>query len=74
MDNESYCKGCIYYRYTSSSNTGLRACHYMLITGNSRMKICNPGKECTVRKEEGNEKELTPDHNSCHSTDSLQPG
>lgn len=54
MDNEQYCNGCKYYRYTSSSPPTLKACHYMLMEGHARMKICNPGKECTVRKEEEN--------------------
>lgn len=51
---ENECDGCVYWRNTAyggfkHSDTSY-ACHFLLDTGRSRLKLCGDGK-CTVRKE-----------------------
>lgn len=40
------CKGCIYY---SDGRTSIKTCNFLSMTGHARIKICGPGKDCTVK-------------------------
>lgn len=50
IKDDPYCVSCGYYLPISSTYPGRKSCHYMDITGHARIKICPPGKDCTVRK------------------------
>lgn len=49
---DAECAGCRYYRPLSATHPGPKCCHYGQITGQCRIKICPPGKKCTVRVDE----------------------